>query len=55
MSAHVSPSLTTVHLPIGRIGTLAAETLMALVSGRFAETTMLPVELVVRRSTARLG
>jgi LacI family transcriptional regulator len=54
MSAHVSPSLTTVHLPIGRIGTLAAETLMALVAGRFAETTMLPVELVVRRSTARL-
>jgi LacI family transcriptional regulator len=56
MSAHVSPSLTTVHLPIGRIGEMVAQTLMALVAGRQVETdVLLPVELVVRRSTARCG
>ncbi|PTM41001.1 substrate-binding domain-containing protein [Bosea sp. 124] len=56
MSAHVSPSLTTVHVPTGRIGHLAARTLMALVQGdRVDAETMLPVELVIRRSSQAVG
>ncbi len=51
MSAHVSPSLTTVHVPTGRIGQLAARTLMALVRQEPIDRDMrLPVELIVRRS-----
>lgn len=55
MSAHVFPALTTVHLPVGRIGELAAESLLAQLRGDRVPTRLdLPVELVVRRSTARL-
>jgi LacI family transcriptional regulator len=52
MAAHVSPALTTVHIPTARIGEAAAETLLKRLdgwAGRIAED--LPVELVVRRST----
>ncbi|MDU0341283.1 LacI family DNA-binding transcriptional regulator [Bosea rubneri] len=53
MSAHISPSLTTVHLPTGRIGQFAAMKLMALVRREAIEQhTVLPVELIVRRSAA---
>jgi len=56
MSAHVSPGLTTVHVPTGQIGTLAAQTLMAMLAGRMVESDrLLPVELVVRRSSQRLA
>jgi LacI family transcriptional regulator len=56
MSAHVSPGLTTVHVPTGRIGNLAARTLMAMVAGQSVERQqVLPVELVVRRSCRRLA
>ena len=56
MSAHVSPGLTTVHVPTGRIGNLAARTLMAMVAGQPVEPQqLLPVELVVRRSCRRLA
>lgn len=56
MSAHVSPGLTTVHVPTGRIGKLAAQTLMAMVAGRAVDKQQsLPVELVVRRSSQRHG
>lgn len=56
MSAHVSPGLTTVHVPTGRIGKLAAQTLMAMVAGRTVDKQQrLPVELVVRRSSQRHG
>lgn len=56
MSAHVAPSLTTVHVPTARIGAQAAETLVAILRGQ-PETmaAVLPVELIVRRSTRRLG
>lgn len=55
MSAHVSPALTTVHVPTGRIGKLAAQTLMALVARSPVEPeTVLPVELIVRRSSQAL-
>jgi LacI family transcriptional regulator len=56
MSAHLFPALTTVHLPVMRIGELAAESLLAqLCSDGAAAHVDLPVELVVRRSTARLA
>lgn len=56
MSAHLFPALTTIHLPVARIGELAAESLLAqLRSDGVAAHVDLPVELVVRRSTARLA
>jgi LacI family transcriptional regulator len=56
MSAHLFPALTTVHLPVARIGELAAESLLAqLRSDGAAAHIELPVELVVRHSTARLA
>lgn len=52
MSAHLSPSLTTVHVPTAQIGTEAAQKLVAILQGRPTEAaTDLPVELVVRRSS----
>lgn len=55
MSAHISPSLTTAHLPTGRIGEFAATKLMALVRREPVTTeTLLPVELIVRRSTGAI-
>jgi LacI family transcriptional regulator len=56
MSAHLSPSLTTVHVPTGRIGQMAALKLIAQVRGEdFDQQTELPVELVIRRSCAKLA
>ena len=53
MSAHLSPSLTTVHIPTGRIGQATAQKLVAELRGSNAERhTDLPIELVTRRSTA---
>jgi LacI family transcriptional regulator len=52
MSAHLSPSLTTVHVPTAAIGAAAAKMLVTLLRGGESETTLeLLVELVVRRST----
>jgi LacI family transcriptional regulator len=56
MSAHLFPALSTVHLPVARIGELAADSLLAQLSNNGAITQIdLPVELVVRGSTARLA
>lgn len=54
MAAHLSPALTTVHIPTARIGHLAAMTLVDRLRGnhQLPSTTMLPTELVIRRSTA---
>lgn len=53
MSAHMSPSLTTVHIPTVRIGQTAATLLMSLIRGEHGGSHIeLPVELVVRRSAA---
>lgn len=54
MSAHLAPSLTTVHVPTTAIGAEAALKLIGMIEGRSPPPTLdLPVELVVRRSTAR--
>jgi DNA-binding LacI/PurR family transcriptional regulator len=52
-----TPPLTTVHQRPAEIGRCAARMLFDLIdgSGAPAETVVLPVELVVRRSTAPLG
>jgi LacI family transcriptional regulator len=53
MSAYITPSLTTVHIPTGRIGQMAAATVISLIRGNNRHSqTDLPIELVVRRSTA---
>ncbi|MGL4439397.1 MAG: LacI family DNA-binding transcriptional regulator [Bosea sp. (in: a-proteobacteria)] len=54
MSAHLAPSLTTVHIPTAAIGAEAALKLVALLRGLPSDMTLdLPIELVVRRSTAK--
>jgi LacI family transcriptional regulator len=53
MSAYISPALTTVHIPTGRIGQTAATTVISLIRDASEHSRInLPVELVVRRSTA---
>jgi LacI family transcriptional regulator len=53
LSAHVSPSLTTVDIPSTEIGAETARRLLALVRGAGgAEHLLLPIALVERRSTA---
>jgi LacI family transcriptional regulator len=52
MSAHIAPSLTTVHVPTARIGAEAAAKLVAMLRGQETELRAdLPLELIVRRST----
>jgi LacI family transcriptional regulator len=56
MSAHLSPSLTTVHIPTTRIGQDAAKGLIAQLRGEAMEPRIeLPIELVVRRSSAQVS
>lgn len=53
MAAHLSPSLTTVHVPTAQIGAAAAQRVLDRLAGRPApRVTELPIELVVRRSSA---
>jgi LacI family transcriptional regulator len=53
MAAVVTPALTTVHFPTAELGSYAAQHLLARLAGKpFAMCTELPVELVVRASTA---
>lgn len=53
MAAHLSPALTTVHVPTGRIGEAAARLMLARLRGEKAPRRVdLPIELVVRRSSA---
>ena len=56
MSAHLTPALTSVHIPTGRIGQAAADALVRRLRGETVPIALdLPVELVVRRSTAPPG
>lgn len=53
MAAHLSPALTTVHVPTARIGEAAARAVLARLAGqRGIGQVELPIELVVRHSTA---
>jgi LacI family transcriptional regulator len=53
MAAHLSPSLTTVHMPTARIGEAAARLVLARLRGEACGRRVeLPIELVVRRSSA---
>jgi len=52
LAAYTSPSLTTVRQDIRRIGHLLAEQVVARIEGRTVESATLPVELVLRSSTA---
>jgi LacI family transcriptional regulator len=55
IALHVTPALTTVHLPTARLGEEAAQHLLARLQGReMPGRTTLPIELIVRGSTARL-
>jgi LacI family transcriptional regulator len=52
MAAHVSPSLTTVHIPTADIGAEAAAIILDRIRGEAGpQTKALPVELVIRQST----
>jgi LacI family transcriptional regulator len=52
MAAHVSPSLTTVHIPTGDIGAEAAAIILDRIRGEAGpQKKALPVELVIRQST----
>ncbi|HRK30456.1 MAG TPA: LacI family DNA-binding transcriptional regulator [Tepidisphaeraceae bacterium] len=52
-AAFVTPSLTTVHLPLYQVGALACERLIDRVRGRAERVAeVLPTHLVVRNSTA---
>ena len=56
-AAYFNPPLTTIKLPIAEMGRVAAKTILDLVKGDHSlspQTTTLPVELIVRASTAPL-
>ena len=56
MSACIFPALTTVHLPVSRIGEVAASCLLDELAGKGVKSiTELPIELVSRKSTRKFG
>jgi DNA-binding LacI/PurR family transcriptional regulator len=55
-ASFTQPQLTTVRQPMGRMGRMAFESLLQLMSGQQApETVKVPAELVIRESTAPPG
>lgn len=53
MSAHISPPLTTVHIPTARIGAETAAILLGMIrQGDQASVRELPVDLIIRRSSS---
>lgn len=58
MIAHIAPPMTTIRQPRTALGRVAAERLLALLAGKDAAAdrdTLLPVDLVIRASTAPIG
>jgi DNA-binding LacI/PurR family transcriptional regulator len=50
-SRYVTPALTTVRAPTEQVGRLAVERMIEILEGRpVAQTTLLPTDLVIRRS-----
>lgn len=52
LAAHTAPPLTTIRQPRRRLGTIAAEMLLDTLAGERARFETVPVELIVRGSTA---
>jgi LacI family transcriptional regulator len=53
IAQYIRPQLTTIRVPAQKMGELAAESILyAIKTGRVPETEELPVELIVRNSTA---
>lgn len=54
LTSHVAPPLTTIHQPRLAIGKVAAERLLKRIEGEpdIADDTIMPVELIIRKSTA---
>jgi len=54
LAAHIAPPLTTVRMPLARMGEVAAAMLLRAVAGEPVEDMVLPdaPELVLRASTA---
>lgn len=55
LATAVEPELTTVRLPAEQVGAQGMSALLNVLEGRSVATTQLPVELVVRGSTAAPG
>lgn len=56
LAANIAPALTTIHVPVEEICTLAGDYLVARIEGRPArDHVALEARLVVRQSTARAG
>jgi LacI family transcriptional regulator len=56
MASHLSPALTTVHIPTARIGAVAARRMLERLGGEASpRLTELPIELVVRQSCGSPG
>jgi LacI family transcriptional regulator len=54
MSAYIFPALTSVHLPVARIGEAAASCLLDELAGKGVKSLLeLPIELVPRKSSAK--
>ena len=52
IASHISPSLTTVHLPTAELGRAVAEHLLARLRGELRNSrTEMPIELIERRSS----
>jgi len=54
MAAYIMPPLTTIHQPRFELGRRAMHMMLALLNGQEPENHILPAELVVRQTTARL-
>ena len=56
MAAHISPPMTTIHLPTGKIGEQAALILLQKMTKQGPlQVINLPVEIVVRKSTQKIS
>ena len=52
LARYVTPPLTTVHQPKLRLGELAMQMLLAILEGHPVTNQLLPVNLIIRQSTA---
>ncbi len=53
LASHTSPPLSTIRQDIAGAGVLIVDKLMDLIAGKDVQSTVLPAELVVRKSTVR--